>query len=159
MLAGDVTDDLFAGKDASAKRALVDSLNKQAKKKQEAALQQQLCKAAAEILRTRVFVVDSVQNAKAYMESSTQEGMRARVCYIDFTQFAVLQAKGQWSKILGKQPSKEREGYEQHLLLTWTHLSLFAVNAAECVLFKVRVAIESAVHPLNMIGQLDPWLF
>ena len=110
MIDGDVTDDLFSGKDAVGKRSLCESLNKDAKKKQEAHLQDQLCKAAAEIIRTRVVVLENTlantAAAKAYMESCTTEGLRTRVVYVDFTQFASLQSKGAWSKILRKQPSK-----------------------------------------------------
>ena len=106
VIDGDVTDDLFSSKDAVGKRSLCESLNKDAKKKQEAHLQDQLCKAAAEILRTRVVVLENTAAAKAYMESCTTEGLRTRVVYVDFTQFASLQSKGAWSKILRKQPSK-----------------------------------------------------
>ena len=106
MIDGDVTDDLFSGKDAVGKRSLCESLNKDAKKKQEAHLQDQLRKAAAEIIRTRVVVLENTAAAKAYMESCTTEGLRTRVVYVDFTQFASLQSKGAWFKTLCKQPSK-----------------------------------------------------
>lgn len=105
---GDVTDDLFKGQDAASKRSLCESLNKEAKKKQNAALQASLCQAASEILRTRLVVVDSTMAAKAYMESCSFDGLRARVVYIDFTQYSQIQSKGSWTKILRKQPSKEK---------------------------------------------------
>ena len=104
---GDATEDLFAGQDAAGKRALCESLNKEAKKKQTAALQGALAAAAAEIIRTRLVVVHSTVAAKAYMESCSLDGLRARVVYADFTQFSQIQSKGAWTKILCKQPTKD----------------------------------------------------
>ena len=103
----DVTEDLFAGQDAAGKRALCESLNKEAKKKQTAALEAQLAQAAAEIIRTRLVVVPSTVSAKAYMESCSVDGLRARVVFADFTQFSAVQSKGAWTKILCKQPTKD----------------------------------------------------
>ena len=107
LVDGDVTEDLFAGQDAAGKRALCESLNKDAKKKQSAALQGALAQAAAEIIRTRLVVVHSPVAAKAYMNSCSLNGLRARVVYADFTQFAPIQSKGAWTKVLCKQPSKD----------------------------------------------------
>ena len=104
---GDATDDLCAGQDAAGKRALCESLNKEAKKKQTAALQGALAQAAAEIIRTRLVVVHSTAAAKAYMESCSLDGLRARIVYADFTQFSSVQSKGAWTKILCKQPTKD----------------------------------------------------
>ena len=104
---GDVTDDLCSGQDAAAKKTLCERLNKDAKNKQSAALEEKLAQAAAEILRTRLVVVHSAAAAKAYMESSSVEGLRARVVLVDFTQFSENQAKGAYSKILSKQPSQD----------------------------------------------------
>ena len=104
---GDVTEDLFAGQDAAGKRALCESLNKDAKKKQTAALQGVLAQAAAEIIRTRLVVVPSTAAAKAYMESCSLGGLHARVVYADITQFSQIQSKGAWTKVLCKQPSKD----------------------------------------------------
>ena len=104
---GDVTDDLCAGQDAAGKRALCERLNKEAKKKQTAALEAQLAQAAAEIIRTRLVVVPSTVSAKAYMESCSVDGLRARVVFADFTQFSAVQSKGAWTKILCKQPTKD----------------------------------------------------
>ena len=104
---GDVTEDLFAGQDAAGKRALCESLNKEAKKKQTAALQGALAQAAAEIIRTRLVVVHSTVAAKGYMESCSLDGLRARIVYVDFTQFSGIQSKGAWTKVLCKQPAKD----------------------------------------------------
>jgi len=104
---GDVTDDLCSGQDAAAKKTLCERLNKDAKNKQSAALEEKLAQAAAEILRTRLVVVHSPAAAKAYMESSGVEGLRARVVLVDFTQFSENQAKGAYSKILSKQPNQD----------------------------------------------------
>lgn len=106
VLDGDVTDDLCAGKDSAAKRAVCDKLNKDAKKKQSEALQSQLCMAAAQILRTRLTVVETARDAKMFMESASSEGIRARIVFIDITQLNSLQTKGAWSKQLCRQPSK-----------------------------------------------------
>jgi hypothetical protein len=97
---GDVTDDLSAGQDA-------ESLNKEAKKKQTVALRGALAQAAAAITRTRLVVVPSPAAAKAYMESCSNDGLRARVVYADFSQFAQIQSKGAWTKILCKQQNKD----------------------------------------------------
>jgi hypothetical protein len=107
---GDVTDDLFSGKDSAGKQALCRALNEDAKKKQQAALQMQLFAAAAEILRTRVVVLESAVAAKAYMESCSVQGLRARVVYVDFTQHAMLQSKGAYTKVLAKQATKDLAG-------------------------------------------------
>ena len=104
---GDVIDDLCSGQDAAAKKTLCERLNKDAKKKQSAALEEKLAQAAAEILRTRLVVVHSAAAAKAYMESSGVEGLRARVVLVDFTQISENQAKGAYSKILSKQPNQD----------------------------------------------------
>ena len=87
---------------------MCERLNKDAKNKQSAALEEKLAQAAAEILRTRLVVVHSAAAAKAYMESSSVEGLRARVVLVDFTQFSENQAKGAYSKILSKQPSQDK---------------------------------------------------
>ena len=104
---GDVTDDLFAGQDAAGKRSLCEAMNKDAKKKQSAALQGALAAAAAEIIRTRLVIVQSTVSAKAYMESCSAVGLRARVVWVDFTQFSSVQSKGAWTKNLCKQPAKD----------------------------------------------------
>ena len=107
VIDGDVTDDLCKDQDSASKRALCEQLNKDAKKKQADALQAQVCFAAAEVFRSRVVVVDSTASAKAYMESCCKDGLRARVVYLDWTQYASLQSKGAWSKVLSRQPSKD----------------------------------------------------
>ena len=104
---GDVTDDMFADKDAMGKRSLCEALNKDAKQKQAAALDSQLCKAAAEILRSRMVVVESCAAAKSYMESSTKDGLRTRIAFTDWTQFQSLQSTGVWTKLLSTKPSQE----------------------------------------------------
>ena len=91
---GDVTDELFKEQDSAGKKNLCDALNKDAKRKQEAALEEQVNKAAAEILRTRLVVVDSVPAAKSYMETCHKEGLRTRVAFTDWTQFQSLQSSG-----------------------------------------------------------------
>ena len=108
VIDGDVTEEaIFAGQDAAGKRAMCQSLNQEAKKKQTAALQAELARAAAEIIRTRLVVVSSAAAAKAFMETSSKQGLRARIVYMDFTQMAPIQSKGAWTKILCKQPSKD----------------------------------------------------
>ena len=107
VIDGAVTEEMFAGQDAAGKRAMCQSLNQEAKKKQTAALQAELARAAAEIIRTRLVVVHSTVAAKAYMESCLHDGLRARIAYADFTQFAQIQSKGAWTNILCKQPTKD----------------------------------------------------
>ena len=117
VIDGDVTDDLFAGQDAVGKKALCESLNREAKKKQTAALQAALAQAAAEIVRTRLVVVESAAAAKAYVESCSLDGLRARVVYLDFTQFSQIQSKGAWTKILCKQPPKDTRSPQSLVLI------------------------------------------
>jgi len=68
--------------------------------------------AAAELLRHRLTVVDSIAAAKNFMESTAQKnksGMRCRVAFVDITQDGKLQVKGTWSKLLSVQPGKEAQ--------------------------------------------------
>ena len=104
---GDVTDDLFKDQDSIGKRNLCDALNKDAKKRQATALDEQLYKAAAEVLRSRLVVVDSTASAKSYMESCSSDGLRTRVAFVDWTQFSSLQSTGLWTKVLSTKPTKE----------------------------------------------------
>ena len=91
---GDVTADLFSDQDAAGKRSLCEALNLDAKKRQSKSLEKSLHAASAEVLRTRVVVVDTVASAKTFMESCCKEGLRNRLVYVDWTQFGALQAKG-----------------------------------------------------------------
>ena len=102
---GDVTDDLCPEADSAAKRKTCDQMNAMAKKKRDADLAQAVLLAAASILRSRVVVVDSMAAAKLYMESSTKEGYKVRICYTDFTQHPSLVSQGQYSKVLCVQPN------------------------------------------------------
>ena len=88
---------------------MCDALNKDATNKQVAALDAQLCAIAAQIIRSRVQIVESLAGAKAFMESSCKEGLRTRVAYVDWNHFGCVQTKGAWSKALCKQPAKEMQ--------------------------------------------------
>ena len=107
---GDITDVLCKGHDAIAKKKLVLKLNKDEEINREKALTDEFMQAAAEVLRHRLTVVDSIAAAKNFMESTAQKnksGMRCRVAFVDISQDGKLQVKGQWSKLLNVQPGKE----------------------------------------------------
>ena len=103
---GDVTEDLFKNADNAEKRKLCQTMNMDSKKRREAAMERDFHKAAAAVFRQRVVVCESVAAAKAYMESNSKDGIKSRVCYLDLTMLPNLQASGEWSKLLLKQPSK-----------------------------------------------------
>ena len=79
-------------------------LNKTSKEKYETSISGSIHRAAAEIFRRRVVVVDSVEGAKAWMETSSERGTKVRLAFVDFCQFASLQVKGDWSKALSVAP-------------------------------------------------------
>ena len=103
---GDITEEVFKDTDAQEKRRLCEAMNKDAKKRHEANLQKDLGRAAAAVLRQRLVVLDSMAAAKAWMESCSKDGAKARVLYLDWTMLPNLQTSGDWSKLLLKQPSK-----------------------------------------------------
>ena len=82
-------------------------LNKDAVKEREAALEEECAKAAAEIIRSRVKVVASVEEVKDHMERNSKDGIRARCLWLDWTQSSALQTSGTWTKSLAAQPSKK----------------------------------------------------
>ena len=92
--------------DPSQKKNLVNSLNKAAVKKRDHEMDTAFHRAAADVLRHRLVVCESTAAAKLYMESSSNQGLKARVTYIDFTQASKLQTKGSWSKQLCLSPDK-----------------------------------------------------
>ena len=109
---GDVTDELFKDQSASSKRNLCNALNKDAVKKREAALDREFHAAAIAIFRSRLVVVEDALAVKSYMESASKEGLKARIAYMDLSQYPSLTVKGKWSKNLAKEPSKE---FQKHL--------------------------------------------
>ena len=106
---GDVTDDLFKDQDAAGKRNLCLALNKDAVKKREQAMERSFHVAAMAVLRTRVIVVEDAVAVKAYMESASKEGLKARLLYMDVSQFPSTNVVGKWSNNLAKQPTKEQQ--------------------------------------------------
>ena len=103
---GDITDDVGQNMDPSQKKTLVNNLNKAATKKREQDLETSFLRAAADVLRHRLIVVESTAAAKLYMESSIHAGYKARVQYIDFTQLSKLQTRDEWAKKLCTNPDK-----------------------------------------------------
>ena len=73
---GDVTDDLFSECDSASKKKLCQQLNKDAVKEREAALDEECAKAPAEIIRSRVKVVASVEEVKDHMERNSKDGIK-----------------------------------------------------------------------------------
>ena len=82
---GDITDEVFKDADAKEKRRLCELMNKDAKKKHEKNLEKELGRAAAAVFRQRLVVVENTAAAKAWMESCSKDGARARVVYLDWT--------------------------------------------------------------------------
>ena len=103
---GDITEEIFKDADAQEKRRLCEAMNKDAKKRHENNLKKELGRAAAAVLRQRLVVVDSLNSAKAWMESCSKDGAKARIQYLDWTMLPNLQTSQDWSKLLLKQPSK-----------------------------------------------------
>ena len=97
---GDITDDLCPEADPATKAKTCLQFKPAAKKKRYAELENSMLLAAAEILRHRLIVVESVAAAKLYMESSTKAGYKCRIAYTDFTQHQSLVSKGAYSKVL-----------------------------------------------------------
>ena len=106
---GDVTDAMFKGQDPNQKTKSVNALNREAAKKRDKEMEKEMMKGAAMILRNRVVVVDSVESAKAYMESSSKQGLKARIAYVDVTMDGTLQVKGKWAKQVSHQPGKQQQ--------------------------------------------------
>ena len=104
---GDVTEQLCPDGDSAAKKKLCDTLNTQEKKKREEALTQELMLASAAVLRHRLHVVDSLASAKLYMESSSKDGLKGRIVYVDLAQQQSLLTKGRYTKYLITQPDKK----------------------------------------------------
>ena len=93
---GDVTDVLCKRHDAIAKKKLVLKLNHDEEINREKAVTEEFMQAAAEVLRHRLTVVDSIAAAKTFMESTVQKnksGMRCRVAFVDSTQDGRLRSK------------------------------------------------------------------
>ena len=103
---GDITEAVFKDADSAEKRRLREAMNKEAKKRHENNLKKDLGRAAAAVLRQRLVVVESMAAAKAWMESCSKDGAKARILYVDWTMLPNLQTSGDWSKLLLKQPSK-----------------------------------------------------
>ena len=57
-------------------------------------------RAAAVIFRHKVVVVESIQEAKAWMETRTHEKLSCRIVFVDFTQFQSLSSVAEYSKVL-----------------------------------------------------------
>ena len=115
---GDVTEELFKDQDAAGKRSLCAAFNKDAVKKRDAAMEKAFHGAAAQVLRSRMVVVDSVNSAKSFMESSSKDGLKARMLYLDVAQIQSLQSSGKFSKVLVKQPSQEQQKTFARSILT-----------------------------------------
>ena len=104
-----MTDELFKDQDAASKRSMCAALNKDMAKKRDAALEREFHAAAMAVLRSRVVVVDDVASVKAYMESASKDGLKARTLYMDISQYPSLAVSGKWSKNLARQPTQEMQ--------------------------------------------------
>ena len=64
---------------------------------------------------------------KSYMESSSKDGLKARLVYLDVGQIQTLQTAGKFSKVLVRQPNKEQQKGFSRNILTVPVLSLIHI--------------------------------
>ncbi len=104
-----MTGELFANEDAAGKRKMCAKLNADATARREALIDKEIHIAAAQVLRSRMIVVDSAAAVKSFMESSSKEGLKARVIFVDISQLPELQITGQWAKTITRQPTQQQQ--------------------------------------------------
>ena len=97
---GDVTDLLFNGQAREAKEKLCKRMNADAERKRNLDMRAAFGRAAAVIFRHKVVVVESIQEAKAWMETRTNDKLSCRIVFVDFTQFQSLSSVAEYSKVL-----------------------------------------------------------
>ena len=100
---GDVTDELAKDLDTAGKKKLVAELNKAEVAKRTAAIQEQISRVSAQIIRNKLVVVPSAEAAKTWMESGSQ-GYLARCQIVDMSMPPECQS-GRKSRRISKTPT------------------------------------------------------